>query len=549
MDMEGGGLIDVASIDVTVIEHLQHPVQVLEKEYDQLQEICDALIRGMTRKHTVYRIQCTNGPIYRSFDLERNEAGIPGEPKNPEFITEFLKPHSNHEFINPDNEATIFILLHESIFPQGIPLSTVKDMLKKWQEKVNKGLRDLATYLTSKPPTIRLETYKDLQDIRSNPLEYYNRTHPSYSKYAKPYMPSILLACSPLSHHSELNFLFEGHGLPDFSLYYTVIDNDVNEVKITRISEGFGSGYVIFQREGQQANVLSNILKLSSVLSARFLIGEKIKDKEVNLLDSLSKKSFVESRRFSNAKSGGVTFNLGEAYNDKSVIDESGIIKFSEEWSQYESDTMHEAIERYDYHLNNCTYRDGDGLRIVIENKIASWQKLFHIIAEKRGILEELHRYDTFETKPSSEWQKMNIHQKNIDLVLDECRSISLSDFNAIRDDYLRLHQKRIQVPKSRFHTFLEQTSTLILHLKKVYKVANKLHHSNAKEPFLATINDWGVKFYLTARLKMYKPLREFLDHLKTVLREQASQEPAVADAIMSYFNLQIATNQLGDLQ
>ena len=163
--------------------------------------------------------------------------------------------------------------------------------------------------------------------------------------------------------------------------------------------------------------------------------------------------------------------------------------------------------------------------------------------------LEELHRNDTLETNPVSEWQKMYIHQNNINAVLDECQSIPLSDFNAIRDDYLHLHQKRILVPSSRFHTFLEQTSALILHLKEVYKVANKLHHSNAREPFLATINDWGVKFYLTARLKMYKPLREFLDHLKSVLREQALQEPAVANAIMSYFNLQIATNQVGDLQ
>lgn len=537
--MVEAGVIDISSLEPHLINNLQRsdPITSVPEEYEQIEQLCNDLIREM-RGQKIIRIRSKESPIYRSFetiadDLEAFEAN-----RTPEFLTEYMKTTGEKEFINPDNENVIFILLHNSVFPEIYSTNQIKMMLERWSDKVNTGLQEFGKELTSTPPEVRIEVYEHLDEIGHNPLEHYNRSHREYNKYGKPHIPALMIDCSPMENQHQYSYHY-GRGFPDFSLCYSLINDNVNtDERMQEITNNFGNGLIIFQRETESTAVVSNILKLSSVLSARYLIGEKVTTREINLVESLFNKSFIESRRFSDTKSGGVMFN--RPYSDTSVIAESGIKKLASDWSQYNGIAMRNAIMQFDRHLHNCTYHDGDSLRLVADGKLDLWKQLAYLIAEQTcDTCDEncqSHNLEYNHDYGGMDWEKVRINNANVQILLERCRSMSALQYREMCHMFQEKHRREMNLPRTNFSEFFTRFSKLILLLKKVYHETNPLHHPPGDLPILT---EWGVCFFLSTRMRVYGPLRTFLGSLGEELRTLEMTEPNIRESLMQFFNLE----------
>ena len=169
--MVEAGVIDISSLEPHLINNLQRsdPATSVQEEYEQIEQICNDLIQDM-KDNKIIRIRSIKDPIFRSYEAISDELESPEATKNPEFLTEYIKTTTKKEFINPDNENVIFILLHKSVFPEGYSISQIKIMLDHWSSKVNKGLQAFGKELTSTPPEVNIQVYEHLEEIGHNPL-------------------------------------------------------------------------------------------------------------------------------------------------------------------------------------------------------------------------------------------------------------------------------------------------------------------------------------------------------------------------------------------
>jgi|SaaInlStandDraft_1057018.scaffolds.fasta_scaffold03132_3 hypothetical protein len=542
--MVEAGVIDISSLEPHLINNLQRsdPATSVQEEYEQIEQICNDLIQDM-KDNKIIRIRSIKDPIFRSYEAISDELESPEATKNPEFLTEYIKTTTKKEFINPDNENVIFILLHKSVFPEGYSISQIKIMLDHWSSKVNKGLQAFGKELTSTPPEVTIQVYEHLEEIGHNPLEHYNRSHLEYNRYGKPHIPAIMIDCSPLENQNQYEYHY-GRGFPDFSLCYSLIgDNENTDEHMQKLTNKFGNGLIIFQREVDCTGIVSNILKLSSVLSARYLIGEKVTTREINLVESLFNKSFIESRKFSDTKSGGVMFN--HAYRDTSVIAESGIKKFASDWNQYNGHAMKDAIMQFDRHLHNCTYSDGDRLRLEADGKLDLWKKLAYLVAEQTcdscNDTCRSHNLGYNHEYGGRDWEKVQINNENIEILTEKCRSLSSAQYSHMCNKFHEEYYRVLNLPRTNFPEFFKRFSKLIISLKQVYYSTNPLHHP-PREESLPVLSEWGVFFFLSTRMRVYGPLRTFLGCLGEELRTLENTEPHIRKSLMEFFNLEPVT-------
>ena len=242
------------------------------------------------------------------------------------------------------------------------------------------------------------------------------------------------------------------------------------------------------------------------------------------------------------------------AYSDTSVIAESGIKKLASDWNHHNGNAMKNAILQFDRHLHNCTYHDGDSLRLVADGKLDLWKQLAYLIAEQTcDDCDDTclsHNLGYNHIYGGRDWEKVRINNENIQILTEKCRLMSSPQYREICNKFQQQHQREMNLPKTNFSEFFRRFSELILLLKQVYYETNPLHHP-PREEALPILNEWGVYFYLSTRMRVYGPLRTFLGSLSEELRTLESTEPNIRRSLMNFFNLEpVARNVLGgDLQ
>ena len=96
------------------------------------------------------------------------------------------------------------------------------------------------------------------------------------------------------------------------------------------------------------------------------------------------------------------------------------------------------------------------------------------------------------------------------------------------------------------FIEFYDKFSTVIFKLKEVYEISHKFAHSNAMENTdISKLNDYKIYFYLSARLRLYKPLEDFLQGYREMLIETKKLNPKIANALKEAMRLDLRSEEV----
>lgn len=553
--MAEGGVIDFSEIpSASLPSILTNPTpDILSvNEYFQLSQICSELL-GEVDKNSVVKIQSTLHPIYRSSDpiseRERDSLTL----NRPEIMARYLRSPDEIDISDKLNPS-IFISIAHSCFKNSWNIDYCRELMTLWKEKIKAGLDAFIGSEQMSSPPIEIMVYSDIDKIGANPLKHYVdviKKRPASGVLKKP-LPSIFIDCSPASNHMLYQFDYDGK-LPEFSLCFSLIDENsesIDKKKLDQITQKVGSGFIIFQKQESQRtmNSVSEALKIAAVLSARMLIG---RDRETKFFfEHLSEGAFLETRKTLNSKS--CSTKLDKTYKSCSHLLPSGIRNLSEGWVGCNGDEVYRALLELNRSLLHCKYESDDRIiRNVFENRIGDWLMLSYKTAEVVG---QHTKFELTGNKNYSPEYRAAKNPKNSDVVVNSIRSLrgklNSSDeyerkqagqiFKKIKSEYLN---KKLEVDVDlnilEFEEFYKKYSKLIFMLNGLYRIASPLMHTDELEKTgVGKLNNWGVHFHLSTRLKLYHPLLEYLDTYRSVLQECSKSNHRVATALKEALRL-----------
>ena len=562
--MLGGDVVDFLQISgdarlQTLLE--PNPGKTNESEYNNLKTICSEILGDIDEK-TIVKIQSNHHPIYRSshqvFDEDRDSKGV----NKPEIMTRFLLNSADVD-LSKNLGGSIFILINRSCFKPTWSLTVCRELMQLWKKKIQDGLNDfvggIGGHDTS--PSIEVVVYEDVSDIEQNPMKYYAETlkNRHASKVLKKQLPTIFIDCSPFANHLQYQFDYKGE-LPEFTLCFSLLQGEgvkIPKNELDQIATNVGSGFTIFQKvePNDSMKSVAEVLKIAAVLSGKMVIGSKHKD--TRFFEHLSRGAFFESRKAKNSKSSSTKLN--KKYKSYSHFMPSGIRDFSANWIDCNGDQVHNALKEYYRSLMHCKYESDDiPIRIMSELRIKDWSKLTYNIAthfdEEGGL-----KFSGEEERKS--WYRLVREENNKKFIIGHLQLLKKRLNNPNTEDELedartdlskiQLYLKRIvevneNLNINDFIEFYDKFSTVIFKLKEVYEISHKFAHSNAMENTnISKLNDYKIYFYLSARLRLYKPLENFLQGYREMLIETKKLNPKIANALKEAMRLDFRSEEV----
>lgn len=551
--MREGGVIEFSRLpdDLSSLLTCPKPTVASDTEYNQLRILCSEVLDEISSESIVY-IQSSDQPIYRSSDPISEHSLNPKQLNDPEFMTQNVHV-SDGVKVSKHLNANVFILINYSCFNQEWTLDKCKNLMGLWEEKVQNGLDEFAGKVNS--PKIKVMVYDDINQIDSNPMEHYVEVlmeRPAANILEKK-LPTVFIDCSPISNHSSYQFHYQDK-VPEFTLCFSLIDEkhgNLDANVLNQISDKIRSGFTIFQKVdfSNSMKSVAEVLKISAVLCAKMVIGNK--DESMSIFHDMSFGAFLESRKIKVSKA--CSSKLNRTYNSSSSKKQEGIPDITKGWIDYKGDQVKSALNDYYRSLLHCKYKSDDReLRNMIELRVGAWAELLYNITIFADRLKELK----FGGNPSIRKRfRAAKHRENIDLILriiDDKKEEMNSLDEGIKDNALKFWRRLKSYIKTRlevdadldindFRIFFEEFSSLTFELNDIYYVASSLFHTNLNEKNqISDLNNHKIYFYLSTRLKLYKPLSDYLISCKTALEKYKSQRPNVAIALNAALRLDL---------
>lgn len=500
--------ISVSSLPQALQDELSNPFSKKSSVQDERSELRNAISRNIPNyENDDMIIIVNNNPIFKQNDSSE---------QRPHFLTRT----ENNCKIDSKPEDDIFVLIDYSNFDDNFSdLDEVQKHLNVWADYTHERLKKL----TEHAPRVIIHVFQP-SDCYSV-LDIYNDLyHPNKRGYAAGFAeavkPRVIIECG-----EHLNYSIKKSDnqidYPHFHLLYSIVDSANFPERIGEIKElihNIGNGFAVVHDSKPNIDIAAKILELTCIIAARFTYSFS----EENLVESLTKGTFLSSKRILDSKSSSISSTA--EYSEIPIISPHVISKLSSNWDRFGKSSFIENLKNFDKNIAEFRYNCNTGIRNDLE--IFDY-RLFHY-----GLMPHMLDYVT----------DGNNHALTRSEILKEKETLwdrleSQPDIIDVKD--LLGYNKEYNLSKSDVKQLLKILIDLNDKQYPSYSATSKLNHSNAENKSLMILEEYGVRTTLVDHFDSYRHLKDLLSEISDEIENlKANGFENIAEIICKFYGI-----------
>lgn len=510
----------VMGADVIPVEHLSTELRTrLESPFPQQgqsgewRRLNGELEHLYSDEEEIIVIQSSTGPIFRENATTKQ--------RSTEFIAQFKKDYH----LGENNSPSIFVQIDYTMFQGHFDtIEKAQKYMNEWCHFTNKGLNEFSKLR----PKLIVHLCSS-EDIGNPNFNYNNAYHSSgiSSHFTEEESPTIIIDCGIFERHKKYNYEIH-HVKPDFHFLYSILNSESpSSTEIIDVLENIGNGFAILHLEEpsmEKIEIVAKILEISCKLAIKYTVHSP----KSNLIEDFLKQSFMSSRMVENSKTTSINVN---SYEEKGIIPENMITKFSQKWSSYKGSSFYEELKKYDEIIEELDYTATTEIRQVIEGKKMRIDRFIRNNQLYPGSITDLYLYVKPWHSQEEAIEEAKIRGKAWAAIKNK---ISDSDSKFKINSLLGSTDDITATPSETLELF-EVLYNLTYHQNGLWRKMCNLHHTN-KDESLQLLSDKGIKFNLSYNLSSYNELNEFMGKIELALNKCESGK--IKLWIYTFYNL-----------
>ena len=448
-----------------------------------------------------------NNPIFKQHDSSEHR---------PHFLTRT----ENNCKIDSKPEDDILVLIDYSNFEENFSdLDEVQEHLNEWAKYTHQRLKKL----TNHAPRVIIHVLQPSEC--NNVLDIYNDLyHPNKRGYAAGFSeevkPRVIIECREHLNYS-INKPDNQIDYPHFHLLYSIVDSTNFPERVGEIKElihNIGNGFAIVHDSKPNIDIAAKILELTCIVAARFTYSFS----EENLLESLTKGTFLSSKTIIDSKSSSICSNAG--YSEIPVHSNGVIRKLSSNWEKFGKSSFINNLKNFDKNIAEFRYDCNSDVRKDLERfdyRLFNYGlKPYMKDCVTAGGNHARIRSEILQQKESL-WGRLDSLPEIIDV--KDLLGIN-KESNLTKSDVKQLLKILIHLNEKQYSSF---------------SATSKLHHTKAKNKSLMILEEYGVRTSLVDHFDSYRHLKDYLSEISDEIEyHKANGFENIAEIICKFYGI-----------